>query len=167
MPLESQAWFVFVGSVFALMGLSLAGDAESHADSAIEWSGAAAGGRAGLTHAYRVAGLVFLAGGAALSACALSSPAALAARLKPVELGRGARLAAGLMLLAAGGGMAALKIGDWSRPRLPGGLEDEGLLDSPKRRLRGKAALLASWLLIGEVVLFSFFLLSRPGGPTP
>ncbi len=169
MSSEREAWFLFGGAVFFLMGLTLALDAEGRAESLRHWmkasgqahlQGEAAGA---LTAQYRLMGLFLLAVGAGILAAEMMAPERLAAWFKPKQPTGPARIAGGVFFALSGFALAALKAVDlWSPPSLRG-LERELGLAPEKLPLRRRAAAASGWLLVFVLLAFSLQLLRRPG----
>lgn len=145
-----MAWLVFGGVVFFLMGLGLAADARGHARSALQWLPAERS--AALVLAYRLAGGLFMA-------CGLFM--AFSGRIEPPVLGRAGRLAAGVLLLACGAGLAWAKRPELGAgARLPGDLEREMGLSPAPDPLGARVWRWSGWALAAAFAGFGALLLS-------
>lgn len=151
---ETFAWASFAASVFVLMGVTLAADAEDYARAASSWPGPA-GGREALVSAYRGAGAFF---------CVAAAGVVWAASRKPIHFDRPGRLALAAVFGAVGFGLVARKL--TRPPALPGALEADGTLAPDDAGTLGrKAAAAARWLLAADFAAFACFLLTRREGP--
>lgn len=150
-------WPGFLGSVFVLMGLSLALDAEAHADSALEWQGQDEAARSSLLWAYRGFGSAFVAAGAWLLAGWALYRGALIEKLGAAVAGPASSRAGGLFIAACGLGLAALRAHELARPRRHRFIEAE--LADPGLPLRRKLATASGWLLVLVLLAFGTFLI--------